>query len=77
MTKEFDILYIERKIKMKKKLLSIIDVSGYFNLPVGTIIVYYYLHNGSPLYFDTYTMKYSNTYEQCIIDLYKIIESEE
>lgn len=62
---------------MKKKLLGTIDVSGDFNLPVGTIIIYYYLSNGRPLYFDTYTMKYSTTYEQCIIDLYKIIESEE
>ena len=62
---------------MKKKLLSTIDVSGYFDLPVGTIIVYYYLYNGQPMYFDTYTMKYSKTYEDCIIDLYNIIESEE
>lgn len=62
---------------MKKKLLSTIDVSGYFDLPVGTIIVYYYLSNGRPLYFDTYTINYSTTYEQCIINLYNIIESEE
>ena len=62
---------------MKKKLLSTIDVSGYFDLPVGTIIVYYYLYNGQPMYFDTYTMKYSKTYEDCIIDLYNIIGSEE
>ena len=62
---------------MKKKLLSTIDISGYFNLPVGTIILYYYLSNGRPLYFDTYTMKYSTTLVQCIIDLYNIIESEE
>ena len=62
---------------MKKKLLSTIDVSGYFDLPLGTIIVYYYLYNGQPMYFYTYTMKCSKTYEQCIIDLYKIIESEE
>ena len=61
---------------MKKKLLSTIDVSGYFDLPVGTIIVYYYLYNGHPLYFDTYTMEYSNTYEHCIINLYNIIGSE-
>lgn len=61
---------------MKKKLLSTIDVSGYFELPVGTIIVYYYLYNGQPMYFDTYTMTYSKTYEDCIINLYDIIESE-
>lgn len=65
------------RYKMKKKLLSTIDVSGYFDLPVGTIIVYYYLSNGQPMYFDTYTMQYHNTYEHCIIDLYNIIESEE